>query len=90
LDLLTDHYAKIVDSFDIAPVIIGQSVGGLIAQHLIGANIGRAAVAIAPVPVDGIASPAPPAGLWLPGPGGGGAPSMPEPSVSEALVSLSP
>lgn len=52
LDLLTDHYAKIVDSFDIAPVIIGHSVGGLIAQHLIGANIGRAAVAIAPVPVN--------------------------------------
>ena len=31
LDLLTDHYAKIAGSFDIAPVIIGHSVGGLIA-----------------------------------------------------------
>jgi alpha-beta hydrolase superfamily lysophospholipase len=67
LDLLTDHYAKIVDSFEIAPVIIGHSVGGLIAQHLIGANIGQAAVAIAPAPVNDIALPAPPAGLWHPG-----------------------
>ena len=67
LDLLTDHYAKFVDSFDIAPVIIGHSVGGLIAQHLIGANIGQAAVAIAPAPVNDIALTTPPAGLWHPG-----------------------
>ncbi|WP_316743927.1 alpha/beta hydrolase [Streptomyces sp. MK7] len=65
LDTLTDHYAKIVDSFDIAPVIVGHSVGGLIAQHLIGANIGQAAVAIAPAPVSDIALPAPPAGPWI-------------------------
>ncbi|WP_338704178.1 alpha/beta hydrolase (plasmid) [Streptomyces sp. Q6] len=67
LDLLTDHYAKIVGSFDVAPVIIGHSVGGLIAQHLIGANIGQAAVAIAPAPVNDIAVSAPQTGLWHPG-----------------------
>lgn len=77
LDLLTDHYTQIADSFDIAPVIIGHSVGGLIAQHLIGANIGRAAVAIAPTPVDGIALPAPATGQWLPGQADGTDPTDP-------------
>ena len=82
LDLLTDHYAKIVDSFDTAPVIIGHSVGGLIAQHLIGANIGQAAVAIAPAPVNDIALPAPPTGLRLPRHTDASAPSGPDPLVS--------
>ena len=54
LDTLTDHYARILRSFDDAPVIVGHSVGGLIAQHLLGANVGRAAVAIAPAPVNGV------------------------------------
>ncbi|TDW98561.1 alpha/beta hydrolase [Kribbella sp. VKM Ac-2566] len=52
LDALTDHYERIVRSFDHPPVLIGHSVGGLIAQHLIGTNLGRAAVAIAPLPLD--------------------------------------
>ncbi|GGN91336.1 alpha/beta hydrolase [Streptomyces albiflavescens] len=80
LDVLTDHYAEIVRSFDIAPVIVGHSVGGLIAQHLIGANIGRAAVAIAPAPINDIPLPASPARLWTPGQG----------DDTEQLVSLSP
>ncbi|MGW5652594.1 alpha/beta hydrolase [Streptomyces humi] len=67
LDVLTDHYAHIVRSFDIAPVIVGHSVGGLIAQHLIGANIGRAAVAIAPAPVNDVPLSAAPSPLWTPG-----------------------
>jgi alpha-beta hydrolase superfamily lysophospholipase len=58
LDALTDHYARIVRSFDTPPVIVGHSVGGLIAQHLLGTNAGRAAVAIAPAPVDHVTSPA--------------------------------
>lgn len=59
LDLaaLTDHYADIVRSFDISPVIIGHSVGGLIAQHLIGADVGRAAVAIAAAPINEVLLP---------------------------------
>ncbi|MGW1599226.1 alpha/beta hydrolase [Streptomyces sp. NPDC002343] len=60
LDALTDHYAAIVRSFDVAPVIVGHSVGGLIAQHLITADVGRAAVAIAPAPINGIPLPASP------------------------------
>jgi alpha-beta hydrolase superfamily lysophospholipase len=58
LDALTDHYARIVRSFDTPPVIVGHSVGGLIAQHLLGANAGRAAVAIAPAPVGHATGPA--------------------------------
>ncbi len=54
LDALTDHYAEIVRSFETAPVIVGHSVGGLIAQHLITADIGRAAVALAPAPINGV------------------------------------
>ena len=86
LDVLVDHYAKIAKSFDIAPVIIGHSVGGLIAQHLIGANIGQAAVAIAPAPINDIGLPAQPTGLWAPAPGHTDAGA---PSVSDPLVSLS-
>ncbi|MFJ7495107.1 alpha/beta hydrolase [Streptomyces sp. NPDC097727] len=77
LDALTDHYAGIVRSFDIAPVIVGHSVGGLIAQHLVGANVGRAAVAIAPAPINEIPLPGAPVPLWTPG-------------RSDQLVSLSP
>ncbi|MFG2134604.1 alpha/beta hydrolase [Streptomyces sp. NPDC048751] len=66
LDALTDHYAGIVRSFDTAPVIVGHSVGGLIAQHLIGANVGRAAVAIAPAPINDVPLPASSARLWTP------------------------
>ncbi|GGR57521.1 MULTISPECIES: alpha/beta hydrolase [Streptomyces] len=67
LDALTEHYAGIVRSFDVAPVIIGHSVGGLIAQHLIAADVGRAAVAIAPAPVNDIPLPTPPGRLPPPG-----------------------
>nr|WP_202538086.1 alpha/beta hydrolase [Streptomyces sp. SID8379] len=76
---LTDHYAGIVRSFDKAPVIIGHSVGGLIAQHLIGVNIGRAAVAIAAAPINDIPLPAPRPGLWTP-----------DQDSTEPVVSLSP
>ncbi|RVU27648.1 alpha/beta hydrolase [Streptomyces antnestii] len=80
LDVLTDHYAEIVRSFEIAPVIVGHSVGGLIAQHLIGANIGRAAVAIAPAPINDIPLLASPPRLWTLG----------QADAAERLVSLSP
>ncbi|MFE4454754.1 alpha/beta hydrolase [Streptomyces sp. NPDC056796] len=80
LDTLTDHYAGIVRSFDISPVIVGHSVGGLIAQHLIGANVGRAAVAIAPAPISGVPLPASRPRLWTPG----------EDDPADPVVSLSP
>ncbi|MFF4761313.1 alpha/beta hydrolase [Streptomyces sp. NPDC001276] len=64
LNALVDHYTKIVRSFEIEPVIIGHSVGGLIAQHLLGADIGRAAVAIAPAPINDVPLPDPRPRLW--------------------------
>lgn len=79
LEALTDHYVRIVRSFDVPPVIVGHSVGGLVAQHLIGADVGRAAVAIAPAPVNDVPLPAAPAGLWTPERPGG----------ADQLVSLS-
>ncbi|MFD9789906.1 alpha/beta hydrolase [Streptomyces sp. NPDC059070] len=57
LDALSAHYAAVVRSLDTAPVIVGHSVGGLVAQHLIAADLGRAAVAIAPVPINDIPMP---------------------------------
>ncbi|MFE7750255.1 alpha/beta hydrolase [Streptomyces sp. NPDC057428] len=69
LDALTHHYGRIVRSFHHSPVLVGHAVGGLIAQHLVGANLGRAAVAIAPAPINGVPLAASPARLWTPGSG---------------------
>ncbi|MGW7572209.1 alpha/beta hydrolase [Streptomyces tendae] len=66
LDALTHHYGRIVRSFDISPVLVGHAAGGLIAQHLIGANLGRAAVAIAPAPINAVPLSASAARLWTP------------------------
>jgi alpha-beta hydrolase superfamily lysophospholipase len=67
LEELTDHYARFMRSLDVPPVIVGHSVGGLVAQHLLGADVGRAAVAIAPAPVNGVPLPAPRPRLHTPG-----------------------
>ncbi|MFF8910816.1 alpha/beta hydrolase [Streptomyces olivaceoviridis] len=66
LDTLTDHYGGIVRAFDTPPVIVGHSVGGLIAQHLIAAGWGRAAVSIAPAPINDVPLPHCPSRLWTP------------------------
>ncbi|MGV9915409.1 alpha/beta hydrolase [Streptomyces tendae] len=75
LDALTRHYADIARSCEVPPVIIGHSAGGLIAQHLIAADLGRAAVAIAAAPINEI-------------PGHGSA--VPRTSGDERLLPLSP
>jgi pimeloyl-ACP methyl ester carboxylesterase len=48
------HYAAIIEGMDEAPIIVGHSVGGLIAQELLAHGYGRAAVAIDPAPVKGV------------------------------------
>lgn len=54
IDEITDHMAGIVDSFDTAPIIIGHSFGGLIAEKLLGEDHGAAAVAIDPAQIKGV------------------------------------
>ncbi|MFC7259441.1 alpha/beta hydrolase [Streptomyces lutosisoli] len=54
MDEVTDHYAGIIRSLDRPPVLIGHSFGGLIAQRLLGAGLGRAAVAIDPAQIKGV------------------------------------
>ncbi|MGW0812857.1 alpha/beta hydrolase [Streptomyces viridiviolaceus] len=63
LDTLTVHYTGIARSLEVPPVIIGHSVGGLVAQHLVAAEVGRAAVAIAPAPINQVPLPGPPVTL---------------------------
>ncbi len=80
LDALTDHYTAIARSLDAPPVIIGHSVGGLVAQRLVAAGVGRAAVAVAPAPINQVPLPGPPATLYTSGRGEG----------ADPLVALSP
>ena len=54
IDDATDHYATIIGSLGTAPVIIGHSFGGLIAEKLLGHGIGAAAVAIDPAQIKGV------------------------------------
>ncbi|MFI6850332.1 lysophospholipase [Kitasatospora sp. NBC_00085] len=54
LTALTAHYETIVRTFDNPPVLVGHSAGGLIAQHFLGAGLGRAAVAHAPLQAGGV------------------------------------
>ncbi|MCW2529550.1 MAG: hypothetical protein JWM76_4410 [Pseudonocardiales bacterium] len=54
IDDATAHYTKIIDSLDAAPVIIGHSFGGLLAEKLLGQGIGTAAVAIDPAQIKGV------------------------------------
>lgn len=60
LRTLLAHHERIVRSLPVSPVVIGHSVGGLIAQHLLAAGLARAAVGIASVPTDTVAWAAPP------------------------------
>ncbi|HWB32780.1 MAG TPA: alpha/beta hydrolase [Acidobacteriaceae bacterium] len=48
------HYENIIRGLDEAPIILGHSFGGLIAQILLDRGLGAAGVAIAPAPVKGI------------------------------------
>jgi pimeloyl-ACP methyl ester carboxylesterase len=54
IDDATAHYAKIIDSLNAEPVIIGHSFGGLITEKLLGQGIGVAGVAIDPAQIKGV------------------------------------
>ncbi len=54
IDDLTAHYTKVIDSLDAGPIVIGHSMGGLIAEKLLGQGIGVAGVAIDPAQIKGV------------------------------------
>jgi len=54
IDDAAAHFTKVIDSLDTAPVLIGHSFGGLLAEKLLGQGIGVAAVAIDPAQIKGV------------------------------------
>jgi len=51
---VTEHCAELVARLDRPPVVIGHSLGGLVAQQLAGRGLARATVAVAPAPHRGV------------------------------------
>ena len=54
IDEVTNHYAKIIDQLPVAPIIIGHSFGGLIAEKLLGMDRGAAAIGIDAAQIKGV------------------------------------
>lgn len=54
IDDAAAHFSKIIDDLDRPPILIGHSLGGLLAEKLLGQNIGLAAVAIDPAQIKGV------------------------------------
>ncbi|HEX5143536.1 MAG TPA: alpha/beta fold hydrolase [Mycobacterium sp.] len=53
---IVDHYAGLIGSPAVKPVVVGHSFGGLIAQELLAGGHAAAAVAIDPAPIKGVKS----------------------------------
>lgn len=51
---VTDHYLEVIAALDRAPVVIGHSFGGLIAQKIAGAGVAAATVSIDNAPFKGV------------------------------------
>jgi pimeloyl-ACP methyl ester carboxylesterase len=49
-----EHYASLITTMRAAPIVIGHSFGGLIAQELLANDLAIAAVAIDPAPIKGV------------------------------------
>ena len=54
IDEVTAHYAAIIGKLPARPVIIGHSFGGMIAEKLLGEDLGAAAVAIDAAQIKGV------------------------------------
>jgi non-heme chloroperoxidase len=54
IDQVIDHFAGIVASLPVPPVLVGHSFGGLVVQALLDRGLGRAGVAIDPAPIRGV------------------------------------
>jgi pimeloyl-ACP methyl ester carboxylesterase len=48
------HYADLIDTMAVQPIVVGHSFGGLIAQELLANRYAVAAVAIDPAPIKGV------------------------------------
>jgi non-heme chloroperoxidase len=53
-DALTAHYTEIINQLPVAPIVIGHSFGGLIAQRLLANGTAAAAIAIDPGQIKGV------------------------------------
>jgi len=51
---VSEHCAELAAALERRPVVIGHSLGGLVAQQLAGRGVGRATVAVAPAPHRGV------------------------------------
>ncbi|HTF08082.1 MAG TPA: alpha/beta hydrolase [Asanoa sp.] len=51
---VTNHYSKIIADLPVPPIVIGHSVGGLIAQRLLSLEFARGCVAVAPARFRGV------------------------------------
>jgi len=54
IDDVTGHYAAIVESLPAPPIFIGHSFGGMIAEKLLGLDLGAAAIAIDAAQIKGV------------------------------------
>lgn len=54
LDDVTEHYAEIIRTLPHPPVLIGHSFGGMVAEKLLGMNLGKAAVAVDAAQIKGV------------------------------------
>ena len=54
IDDVTNHYASLIDQLPAAPVLVGHSFGGLIAEKLLGMDRGTAAIAIDAAQIKGV------------------------------------
>jgi pimeloyl-ACP methyl ester carboxylesterase len=54
IDDVTNHYAAIIEALDQAPILIGHSFGGMIAEKLLGLGLGASAIAIDAAQIKGV------------------------------------
>lgn len=54
VDEVTDSYAQVVKDMPEAPIVVGHSFGGLIAQKLLDRGLAAGAVCLSPAPIEGV------------------------------------
>ena len=54
LEAITEHYATLIGQLPKAPLVVGHSFGGVVAQKLLARGLASAAVAVDPGPIKGV------------------------------------